>query len=115
MAPNAGVSLHLTLREAGEGLLWREPGPDGVHTAKAPPGGQSPWPKAVPEKHSQTYPLAAVLGLLLFNYLPPSGTQTTLSEGTRRVQEPLPEAWSTVLTAELGVQLVSQSDYNQLL
>lgn len=115
MAPNAEVSLHLALREAGEGLLRREPGPDGVHTAKAPPGGQSPWPNAVSEKHSQTYLLAAVLRLLLFNYFPPSATQTILSEGTRRVQEPLPEAWRTVLTAELRVQLVSQSDYNQLL
>lgn len=63
-------------------------------------------------KHTLWLP---VLGLLLFNYFPPSGTQTTLSEGTCRVQEPLLEAWSTVLTAELGVQLVSQSDYNQLL
>lgn len=48
-------------------------------------------------------------GLLLFNRFPPSGLQTILSEDTRRIQEPLPKAQSTVLTAELGIQLVSKT------
>lgn len=55
LAPNPEVSLHLALREAREGLVGMQPGPDGDYTAEAPPGGQSPWPKVVSEKHTHRH------------------------------------------------------------